>query len=69
MINEKTAEIGEISKRIREVRKQIRMCDELYIDSDKVMEKAYEEIAKREKTKPIPNQQKEINTRRKINGS
>ena len=68
LINEKTAEIGEISKRIREVRKQIRMCDELYIDSDKVMEKAYEEIAKREAT-PIPNQQKEINTRRKINGS
>lgn len=69
LINEKTAEIGEISKRIREVRKQIKMCDELYIDSDKVMEKAYEEIAKREKAASIPNQQKEINTRRKINGS
>ena len=74
LINAKTAEIGEISKRIRELRKQIKMCDELYIDSDKVMEKAYAEIAKREKqssilSHTIPNQQKEINTRRNNNGS
>ena len=46
LINAKTAEIGEISKQIREVRKQIKMCEELYIDSDKVMEAAYEELKK-----------------------
>lgn len=50
LINAKTAEIGEISKQIREVRKQIKMCEELYIDSDKVMEAAYEELKK----SPLP---------------
>ena len=54
LINAKTAEIGEISKQIREVRKQIRMCEELYIDSDKVMEAAYEELKKSPLPLPTP---------------
>lgn len=54
LINAKTAEIGEISKQIREVRKQIKMCEELYIDSDKVMEAAYEELKKSPLPLPTP---------------
>ena len=61
LINAKTAEIGEISKQIREVRKQIKMCEELYIDSDKVMEAAYEEQKKSPLPLPAPKQPKQPN--------
>ena len=61
LINAKTAEIGEISKQIREVRKQIKMCEELYIDSDKVMEAAYEELKKSPLPLPAPKQPKQPN--------
>jgi hypothetical protein len=47
-----TSDITEISKRIREVRKQIKLCDELFISADKVYEAACSSVRERQKDVP-----------------
>ena len=49
-----TSEITNISKRIRELRKQIKMCDELFITADKVVQLAYGHPIQPEKDVPKP---------------
>ena len=50
----KTGEITNISKRIRELRKEIKMCDELFISADKVVQLAYGHPIQHEKDVPKP---------------
>ena len=50
----KTSEITNISKRIRELRKEIKMCDELFISADKVVQLAYGHPIQHEKDVPKP---------------